>query len=297
MFRKYIYYAALFIGICGLSSSCKDDNTQWDASGTFEATEVMVSAEASGRIETLDVREGDKVRCGQVCGLIDTVQLHLQKLQIEAGIKAAEGRTRDVETQTAYLKEQIAVNKKEISRLERLIEANAANTKQLDDANAGISLLEKQLQAAIADIRMNNTIAAAEALSLKAQLAQVEEAIRRSRIISPIDGTILVKYAQKGELTGAGKPIFKIADIENMYLRAYVTSAQLDKLKIGQKVTVMASGDKKYEGVISWIAGESEFTPKTIQTKDERTNLVYAVKIAFVNDGYAKIGMYGDVVF
>ncbi len=297
MFRKYIYAAVLLIGACSLLNSCKDRNSEWDASGTFEATEITVSAEASGRIVSMDVREGDRVSRGQVCGLIDTVQLHLQKLQNEAGIRAAEGRTRDVETQTAMLKEQIAVSRREVARLEKLVEANAANAKQLDDANAGVSLLEKQLAAAIADIEMNNRIAAAEAQSLMAQMAQVEEGLRRSRIISPLDGTILVKYAQEGELTGAGKPVFKVADIENMYLRAYITSEQIDQLRIGQKVTVIAGGEKKYEGKVAWISSESEFTPKTIQTKDERANLVYAVKISFVNDGYAKIGMYGDVLF
>ncbi len=297
MFRKYIYAAALLVGACSLLNSCKDKDSEWDASGTFEATEVTVSAEASGRIVELGVREGDRVSRGQVCGLIDTVQLSLQKLQIEAGIRAAEGRFRDVEVQTAMLEEQIAVNRREVERLKNLVEANAANAKQLDDATAGVLLLEKQLAAAVADIEMNNTIAAAEAQSLRAQLAQVEEALRRSYITSPIDGTVLVRYAHEGELTGAGKPVFKVADIENMYLRAYITSAQIDRLKVGQKVTVIAGGDRKYEGTVSWISSESEFTPKTIQTKDERANLVYAVKISFVNDGYAKIGMYGDVVF
>ncbi len=301
MFRKNILWiiTATIISLC--LNSCKNKDADFDATGTFEATEVTVSAEASGRITSLAIREGDYLSKGEVCGFIDTVQLHLQRLQIEAGIRAAEGRTRDEKIQTAALEEQITIARKEVSRLENLVKANAANTKQLDDAMAGVNLLEKQLEAAKADIVMNNTIAMAEAQSLRAQLAQVEEAIRRSRIVSPLDGTVLVKYAQQGELTGAGKPIFKVADIENMYLRAYITSSQLSEIKIGQKVNIITSGSKnssrRYDGTVTWISSESEFTPKTIQTKDERAHLVYAVKIAFANDGYAKIGMYGDVVF
>ncbi len=301
MFRKNILLIITAVVACFGLGSCKNKDTDVDATGTFEATEVTVSSEASGRITSLPIREGDQVTTGQQCGFIDTVQLHLQRLQIEAGIRAAEGRTRDEKVQTAALEEQIAIARKEVTRLQNLVKANAANTKQLDDAVAGVNLLEKQLEAARADIAMNNTIAMAEAQSLRAQLAQVEEAINRSRIVSPIDGTVLVKYAQQGELTGAGKPLFKVADIKNMYLRAYITSSQLSELKIGQKVNIVTSGSeessRRYDGTVTWIASESEFTPKTIQTKDERAHLVYAVKIAFVNDGYAKIGMYGDVIF
>ncbi len=301
MFRKNTLWTIIAITICVVLHSCKNKDADFDATGTFEATEVTISAEASGRITSLAIREGDHVTAGQICGFIDTVQLHLQRMQIEAGIRAAEGRTRDEKVQTAALEEQIAIARKEVSRLENLVKANAANTKQLDDAKAGVNLLEKQLDAARADITMNNTIAQAEAQSLRAQLAQIEEAIKRSRIVSPLDGTVLVKYAQQGELTGAGKPVFKVADIENMYLRAYITSSQLSEIKIGQRVNIVTSGSKntahRYDGTVTWISSESEFTPKTIQTKDERAHLVYAVKIAFANDGYAKIGMYGDVVF
>ena len=285
----------------GLTASCKDAGGGNDASGTFEATEVVVSAEASGRIVSLDVQEGMPLSAGQVCGLVDTVQLYLQRRQLEAGVNAALSRKRDAETQTAYIREQIEVNRREAERVRNLIEADAANTKQLDDITSAIKLLETQLTATEADIAQNNAIAEAEAASYRAQIAQVEESLRRCRIASPIDGTVLVKYAEAGELTAAGKPLFKVADLTSMSLRAYITASQLTHVRLGQKVRVFAdSGEKgvrEYEGTVSWISDQSEFTPKTIQTRDERANLVYAIKVSFVNDGYVKTGMYGDLKF
>lgn len=281
--------------------SCKDTDGSNDASGTFEATEVMVSSEASGRIMALDIHEGGVLKAGQGCGLVDTLQLYLQKRQLEAGVEAALSRRRDVETQTAYIKEQIEVNRREADRVRNLIAADAANTKQLDDITSSIKLLETQLAATEADIAQNNTIAEAEAASYRAQIAQVDESLRRCRITSPIDGTVLVKYAEAGELTAAGKPLFKIADLSRMNLRAYITASQLTSVRIGQKVRVFADsgedGVREYEGTVSWISDQSEFTPKTIQTRDERANLVYAIKVSFINDGYVKIGMYGDLKF
>lgn len=284
-----------------LLASCKDGAYQYDASGTFEAVEVLVSSESSGRILSLNVEEGMPVQPGTVYGMIDTVQLRLQKKQLEAGEQAALSRLTDSETQTAYIKQQIEANRREAVRVKNLIEADAANTKQLDDINTSIDLLEAQLASTEADIERNNKIARAEALSYRTQIASIEESLRRCRIESPISGTVLVKYAEAGELTGAGKPIFKVADVKNMILRAYVTSDILSKVSLGQKAKVYAGtgegGIKEYEGVVSWISSESEFTPKAIQTQDERSNLVYAVKISFENDGFAKIGMYGDVKF
>lgn len=284
-----------------LPASCRDNGGGNDASGTFEAEEVLVSAEASGRILALDVSEGEAVEAGIVYGLVDTVQLYLQKKQLEAGVNAALSRKRNVETQTAYIREQISVNRREADRVRRLIEADAANTKQLDDIESSIALLETQLKATEADILQNNAVADAEALSYRAQIAQADESLRRCRIVSPVDGTVLVKYAEAGEFTSAGKPLFKIADLKNMTLRAYITASQLNGIKLGQKVRVYADsgedGVREYEGTVSWISGKSEFTPKTIQTRDERANLVYAIKVSFVNDGYVKIGMYGDIKF
>lgn len=299
---KWRYFLPVLAGAVLVTAvSCKDTDGSNDASGTFEATEVMVSSEASGRIMVLDIHEGGVLKAGQGCGLVDTLQLYLQKRQLEAGVEAALSRRRDVETQTAYIKEQIEVNRREADRVRNLIAADAANTKQLDDITSSIKLLETQLAATEADIAQNNTIAEAEAASYRAQIAQVDESLRRCRITSPIDGTVLVKYAEAGELTAAGKPLFKIADLSRMNLRAYITASQLTSVRIGQKVRVFADsgedGVREYEGTVSWISDQSEFTPKTIQTRDERANLVYAIKVSFINDGYVKIGMYGDLKF
>lgn len=299
---KWRYFLPVLAGAVLVTAvSCKDTDGSNDASGTFEATEVMVSSEASGRIMALDIHEGGVLKAGQGCGLVDTLQLYLQKRQLEAGVEAALSRRRDVETQTAYIKEQIEVNRREADRVRNLIAADAANTKQLDDITSFIKLLETQLAATEADIAQNNTIAEAEAASYRAQIAQVDESLRRCRITSPIDGTVLVKYAEAGELTAAGKPLFKIADLSRMNLRAYITASQLTSIRIGQKVRVFADsgedGVREYEGTVSWISDQSEFTPKTIQTRDERANLVYAIKVSFINDGYVKIGMYGDLKF
>lgn len=299
---KWRYFLPVLAGAVLVTAvSCKDTDGSNDASGTFEATEVMVSSEASGRIMALDIHEGGVLKAGQGCGLVDTLQLYLQKRQLEAGVEAALSRRRDVETQTAYIKEQIEVNRREADRVRNLIAADAANIKQLDDITSSIKLLETQLAATEADIAQNNTIAEAEAASYRAQIAQVDESLRRCWITSPIDGTVLVKYAEAGELTAAGKPLFKIADLSRMNLRAYITASQLTSVRIGQKVRVFADsgedGVREYEGTVSWISDQSEFTPKTIQTRDERANLVYAIKVSFINDGYVKIGMYGDLKF
>lgn len=303
MKQKHIstYLASAVIIPLLMLTSCKDGVSGYDASGTFEAVEVLVSSEVGGRIMSFNLDEGMQVQKGCIYGHIDTVQLSLQKQQLEAGEQAALSRITDEKTQTAYLKEQIAANRREAERVKKLIAADAANTKQLDDLNTSIGLLEAQLQATESDIERNNKIAKAEALSYRTQIASVEESLRRCRIISPIDGTVLVKYAEAGELTGTGKPIFKVADISNMVLRAYVTSDMLSDVRIGQKVKVFAEAredrSREYEGTVSWISSHAEFTPKAIQTQNERSNLVYAVKISFENDGFAKIGMYGDVKF
>lgn len=299
--RRMCILPAVAGAVLAAVTSCNDPAGVNDASGTFEATEVTVSSEVSGRIVCLDVREGGMLNAGQVCGLVDTVQVYLQKRQLEAGVEAALSRRRDMQTQTAYIREQIEVNRREADRVRNLIAADAANTKQLDDITASISLLETQLAATESDIRQNNAIAEAEAASYRAQIAQVDESLRRCRIISPVDGTVLVKYAEAGEITAAGKPLFKVADLTHMTLRAYITASQLTGIKLGQKVTVLADsgkdGVREYEGTVSWISDQSEFTPKTIQTRDERANLVYAIKVSFINDGYVKIGMYGDLKF
>lgn len=284
-----------------LLTACSGSDSKYDASGVFEVTEVMVSARVAGEIMDLDIDEGTEVTAGEPVGYIDTVQLYLQRLQLEANVKAAESRICDVEKQTAAIRQQIDTQKKEQTRFENLVNANAGNRKQLDDITAAINLLEKQLDAQTETLINGNANAKAQAEALKAQIALTDDMISKSTIASPVDGTVMAKYVEKGELAVQGRTLFKVANINDMYLKAYITSGQITGLKIGQEVKVFAdSGDsdrKEYRGVISWISDKAEFTPKTIQTRDERANLVYAVKIKVQNDGYIKRGMYGEVSF
>ena len=271
-----------------LLAACSGSDSKYDASGVFEVTEVMVSARVAGEIMDLDIDEGTEVTAGKPVGYIDTVQLYLQRLQLEANVKAAESRICDVDKQTAAIRQQIATQKKEQTRFENLVNANAGNRKQLDDITAAINLLEKQLDAQTETLRNGNANAKAQAEALKAQIALSNDMISKSTIASPVDGTVMAKYVEKGELAVQGRTLFKVANINDMYLKAYITSGQITGLKIGQEVKVFAdSGDsdrKEYRGVISWISDKAEFTPKTIQTRDERANLVYAVKIKVQNN-------------
>ena len=295
------------ISAMALLTACSGSDSKYDASGVFEVTEVMVSARVAGEIMDLDIDEGTEVTAGEPVGYIDTVQLYLQRLQLEANVKAAESRICDVEKQTAAIRQQIATHqqiatqKKEQTRFENLVNANAGNRKQLDDITAAINLLEKQLDAQTETLINGNANAKAQAEALKAQIALTDDMISKSTIASPVDGTVMAKYVEKGELAVQGRTLFKVANINDMYLKAYITSGQITGLKIGQEVKVFAdSGDsdrKEYRGIISWISDKAEFTPKTIQTRDERANLVYAVKIKVQNDGYIKRGMYGEVSF
>lgn len=282
-------------------AGCNPNKYPYDASGTFEATEVIVSAETSGRLQWFSVEEGDRLEAGEEIGLVDTIQLYLSKRQLQASREAVGSRTLDISRQIAALEQQIATQQHEKERIERLIAADAANTKQLDDINSAIAVLERQLAAQTESLQSSNKSISGEMSGVEAQIASVEERIQRSRIKSPIQGTVLVKYAEESEFTSTGMPLFKVADLDQMILRAYVTSGELTQLKIGQQVKVYTDfGDnqsREYTGTVSWISDQAEFTPKTIQTKDERENLVYAIKIAVENDGYIKIGMYADVTF
>lgn len=295
---RYIHF---ILGVAALLSACSGNDNKFDASGVFEVTEVMVSARVAGEIMDLDVEEGTDVVADKPIGYIDTVQLYLQKLQLEANVKAAESRICDVEKQTAALLQQIDTQKKEQTRTENLVKANAGNRKHLDDITAAINLLRKQLDAQEETLVNNNANAMAQAEAFRAQIALTDDMIRKSIISSPIDGTVMVKYVEKGELAVQGRTLFKVANINDMYLKAYITSGQISGLKIDQEVKVYAdSGDsdrREYRGVITWISDKAEFTPKTIQTRDERANLVYAVKIRVQNDGFIKRGMYGEVSF
>lgn len=292
------------LGLCSLLalfSACGNGAPKYDATGTFETTEVLVSAEASGRLLYFDIEEGMLLKAGEEVGVVDTVQLYLKKLQLEASLKSVEEQRPDILKQVAATKEQISAAQRERNRVANLLKVGAANQKQLDDAEDQLEVLRKQLVAQNSTLSNSHQSLTWQSSSVGIQVAQVEDQLKKCHITSPIIGTVLAKYAEAGELTAMGTPLFKVADTEQMYLRAYITSEQLSQVKLGLKVTVFSDygtdEHKQYPGVVTWISDTSEFTPKTILTKNERANLVYAVKIAVHNDGLLKIGMYGGVEF
>ncbi len=306
MVKKYNITSSLITLKClfllvVLITSCHRNGEQHDASGTFETPEIIVSAEASGKIMEFDIQEGDEIQEGQVIGFIDTMQLYLSKLQLKTNVKAVASRKTDVNKQIAVLQDQLSTAKREKQRIEKLLKANAANGKQLDDINAQISLFEKQIAAQRSSMESGNVSINEESSALEVQIAQLDDQLRKCYISSPISGTVLVKYAEKGEMAAQGKALFKVADTKKMILRAYVTASQFTQIKIGQEVAVFAdfgeNSTREYNGTISWVSEKAEFTPKTVQTRDERDNLVYAIKIAVENDGFLKIGMYGSINF
>ena len=296
-------------------AACGNKEKEYDATGTFEATEVTVLAKATGELKTFDISEGQTVEQGAVVGSIDAYQLQqtseqleAQKRQLGATRSATDSRRLDLEKQLSSINQQIANAQRERQRFTELVADGAVPKKQLDDINYQIKVLERQREATRDQIRSNNASLAeqskgigAQIDGLNAQQRQIADQIANAQVKAPIAGTVLEKYVERGEFVAIGKPLFKMADVQNMYLRAYVTSSQLKDLKIGQKVTVFADyGDKQkktYEGTIAWISSRSEFTPKTILTDDERADLVYAVKVAIKNDGFVKIGMYGEAKF
>lgn len=273
---------------------------EYDAQGTFEATEVIVSSEANGRIMDFVIEEGMDIAGGECLGTIDSMQLHLQREQLMAQQAALLASRPDVNMQVSSLREQIAKQRSELRRVESMLKDGAATQKQYDDIEAQIKVLEGQLNATLSTLDKNTATINNNAAALEAQIASLDDLIAKCRIVSPISGTVLVKYAEAGELATVGKPLMKVADLNNIYLRAYFTSEQLANIALGDKVKVVANfgGDERYdyEGEIVWIASESEFTPKNIQTNDSRSNLVYAVKIAVKNDGRLKIGLAGEVI-
>lgn len=292
----------LIFGLLSLIlSSCSNNKNKFDATGTFETTEVIVCSEAIGKILSFDIEEGDIVKAGQQIGIIDTIQLALQKKQLMTNAQSIDMQRPDIITQLASLKDQISQAKKDKQRLENLVVSKVANQKDLDDVNSKIKILSSQLAATQSSLDKSNRSLLLQSSSVGIQVEQIDDKLSKCRISSPIDGTILTKYVNKGEYASTGKPMFKVSDINNIYLRAYITNAQLTQIKIGQKVKVYADKGnkdyKEYEGIITWISASAEFTPKTIQTKDERENLVYAIKVLVVNDGFIKRGMYGEVKF
>jgi HlyD family secretion protein len=283
--------AALFL------VGCKNKTDQADAFGNFEATEVMVSAETSGRILQFDSVEGTQVDNGTTIALIDTTLLHLQKAEIDAGMKSIRTRLSSVNAQNDIMNQQIENLKVNISRIEKMLKDDAATQKQFDDLTGQVAVLEKQIAA-------NNTqkvSVAAELAVFESKKTTLNEQIKRSSVKSPLKGTVIEKYSEAGEITAAGKPLVKIADLSMIKLKVYVSGAQLESIKIGQQCTVRTDkGEKGFStltGTISFISGKAEFTPKIIQTKEERVTLVYAVNIDVMNDGTFKSGMPGEAIF
>ena len=297
--RIHQYICSVAIGL--VLSACTSQEEQYDASGIFETTEVIGSAKGTGELQSFQVEEGQAVRQGEVLGWIDTLQLSLKDRQLAASLLATESKRLDEKRQVAHLRQQIENLQREKERFTTLLNAKATTAKQVDDIDYQIKVLQNQLVATQEQINSSNSSLSRQSESIQAQRAQMEDQIRNAMISSPITGTVLTKYAEQGEFAVPGKALFKVADVSRMKLRAYITADQLTQLQIGQAVAVYAdrgtTDRKRYAGRVVWIADKAEFTPKTIQTRNERANLVYAVKIAVENDGFIKRGMYGEVRF
>lgn len=297
MFTKLI----MIVMTASIVVACGNGSKDTDASGTFETEEVIVSSQATGLIERLDIEEGQTLADGQDVGYIDTVQLDLKRKQLVAQIDAVLSRKPQIATQIAALQEQLATAEREQQRVTKLVQAEAATTKQLDDARAQVAVLKKQINAQYSTLGISSQSITQEAIPLRVQIEQLDDQIAKSRIVNRIPGTVLTKYAEAQEVTAVGKPLYRIGDLSTVTLRAYVTGNQFSSIRLNQNVRVLVddgqNGYREYSGTISWISDKAEFTPKTIQTKDERANLVYAIKIRVKNDGRLKIGMYGEVRF
>lgn len=308
--KQIVFIAFLAISML---TACKNGNGNADASGTFEANEVIVSAESSGKLTSFTVEEGQLIAKDSVVGTVDATNISLQKEQVESSIQALGEKTVDVSPQVKLLEDQLAVQQSQLNnllheqgRIQNLLKQDAATGKQLDDINAQVDVAKRsmnvtrqQIQVQQNNVATQNRSILSEGKPLQKRVAQLEDQLRKTTIVNPVAGTVLTKYAEQGEITSTGKALYKIADLSTITLRAYITGTQLSQVKLGQTVKVLVDdGAKKYKeytGTISWVSDKAEFTPKTIQTKDERANLVYATKIKVKNDGYLKIGMYGEV--
>lgn len=284
----------------GALTGCDNENNKHDASGTFEATETIISAEANGKIMILSVNEGDEVKVGQLLGYIDSTQLYLSKLQLQQNQKAILSGRPDIKTQLEALERELDNALADKKRIENLVKGEVASQKQLDDANTRIAVIQAKIDAQKSMLTTTTSTINEQSQTIAVQLAQVEDQLKKCKIVNPVAGTVLATYAEQYEMTAAGRPLYKVADLSTINLKAYVTSDQFASLKLGQAVNVQVdaqNGETKiYEGVVEWINSKAEFTPKTIQTKNERANLVYAIKVKVKNDGLLKIGMYGEVV-
>ena len=284
-----------------LLASCGNKNNSYDASGTFESTEIIVSSQATGQLMQFNVNEGDTLHANQPVGYVDSTQFHLTKLQLVENQKAILAGRPDVKSQIDATQKQIDNIMLEQQRVSNLVKANVASQKQLDDVNSKLAVLQAQLAAQKSSLNNSTSTINQQGVAVEAQLTQVNDQLKKCVIVNPIDGTVLTTYANPSEVTTTGKPLYKIANLSTVELRAYVTGDQFANVKLGQKVKVLVDESKdkyrNYDGVVDWISNKAEFTPKTIQTKDERANLVYAIKIKVKNDGFIKLGMYGEVKF
>lgn len=291
---KWTVMAALATGLTACS-----DKDNYDATGSFEATEVTISAEYTGQLLDFTIEEGDTIKQGQQIGAIDSMQLYLKKLQLRKNQKATKSNQPDITAQAASINQQIAHLQTEKKRIENLLKDGASTKKALDDVNAQIRISEGQLTALKSTLQKNTQSINESSSAIAVQIAAIDDQLKHCRITSPIAGTILNKYMENGEYATMGRQLVRVADLQNMYLRAYFTSEQLANIELGQEVNVTADyGNGKnytYKGKVTWISAESEFTPKNIQTSDTRGNNVYAVKIAVKNDGNLKIGVFGGV--
>ena len=284
-----------------LATACGNGQAGYDAVGTFEATEVIVSAEIGGKICHLPVEEGQYLRAGVPVGLIDTVPLSLERELLERKARVVESRGVDIPRQVAAARQELATARAERQRFDNLVQANAAARKQLDDLDARVAVLELELEARLLTLQEHNRGVEAELRALEAEMALLADRLSRTRVVSPIDGTVLAKYAEPGEIAPAGRALFKVGDTRNMILRCYLPASLLSRARPGQAVTLFTGdgqdGSRSYPGQVTWISDRAEFTPKSVQTRDERANQVYAIKVATRNDGYLKIGMYGEIKF
>lgn len=279
-------------------AACAQDENMYDATGTFEAVETIISAEASGTIQALNIREGQVLKKGAQVGYVDSTQLYLKRKQLQAQIRSVLSRQPNISTQMAALLEELQQAEREQKRVSNLLNSDAATQKQLDDATTQVNIVKRKIAAQESSLGITTSSLREETLPLQVQIEQTNDLLDKCRIINAVEGTVLTKYAEAFETTSPGKPLYKIADLSTLVLRAYITGNQFSQIKLNQRVTVLvdaAEGYKEYPGTVQWISDKAEFTPKTIQTKDERANLVYAVKIGVNNDGLLKVGMYGEV--
>lgn len=295
---KSLFYLLLLMAIL---SSCRPDQTLYDASGTFEAVETLISAEASGKILQLNLEEGQELAAGQLIGAIDSTGLYLRKLQLEQNKKAVLSGKPRPQIQIKALQEQLATARTDRDRIIALVSGGVASPKQLDDANARVATLQAQLEAQQSTLHITNRSLDEQGGVLDVQLAETTDLLNKCRIVNPVHGTVLAKYAEPYEMTTTGHPLYKIADLSTLTLRAYITADQFAAIRLNQVVTVLTDdargGYRSTTGTVSWISDQAEFTPKTILTKEARENLVYAIKVRVPNDGTYKIGMYGAVQF